>query len=262
MEFRVRGGEVRVGCAGAPQLLAEVAARLGDGRGFRIATLNVDHLQKLDHDPAFRAAYAAHDLVVADGNPVVWLARLAGERLSLAPGSELVEPLCRAAAQAGVPVALVAGSQPAAEGAARSLAARNPGLRFNLLTAPGTPFDPASAEADALIAAIDASGARLCLLGFGAPRQERFAARAGEALPGVGFASVGAGLDFLAGLQTRAPAVVRRARLEWLWRAASSPRRLGPRYLRGFAILPGHALNALHHRLRSRTAARGQRPAG
>lgn len=261
MKFRVRDGEVDVSCTGAERLLAEVAARLQDGRGFRIATLNVDHLQKLDHDPRFRAAYAAHDLIVADGNPIVWLSRLAGAPRSLAPGSELVEPLCRAAAAAGVPVALVAGSQAAADGAARALSTRIPGLRFSLLTAPGTPFDPASPEADTLIAAIAVSGARLCLLGFGAPRQERFAARAGARLPQVGFASVGAGLDFLAGLQRRAPAAVRRARMEWLWRAASSPRRLGPRYLRGFAILPGHVLNALRQRLRSRTADRDRTPA-
>ena len=65
---------------------------------------------------------------------------------------------------------------------------------------------------------------------------------------GAGFASVGAGLDFLAGLQRRAPAAVRRARMEWLWRALSSPRRLGPRYVKGATILPGHLLDALKRR--------------
>jgi UDP-N-acetyl-D-mannosaminuronic acid transferase (WecB/TagA/CpsF family) len=61
----------------------------------------------------------------------------------------------------------------------------------------------------------------------------------------VGFASIGAGLDFLAGRQHRAPAWVRRLRLEWLWRALSSPRRLIPRYTKCLAILPGEVVKAL-----------------
>ena len=249
MHIRVRGGQVRLTFANREALLAEVRQRLADGRCFAIATLNVDHLQKLEHDEDFRRAYAAHDLVVADGNPIVWLSHLAGRPAALVPGSDLVEPLCRIAARAGAPVALIAGSQQAADRAAERLAAVAPGLRVVLQTAPPFPFDPDGSEAAALIGDIRASGARLCLLGFGAPRQERFAARAKAALPGVGFASVGAGLDFIAGLQRRAPEAVRDAKMEWLWRAMSSPRRLGPRYVKGALILPRHAVNAVRLRL-------------
>lgn len=259
MQFRVRGGQVRLTIRDREALLAEVRQRLAAGRGFALATLNVDHLEKLGRDAAFRRAYAAHDLVVADGNPIVWLTRLAGEDVSLVPGSDLVEPLCRAAAEAGASVALIAGTQAAAEAAAARLAERTPGLRVALLSAPSFPFDPDGPEADALIQALLASGARLCLLGVGAPRQERFAARAAAALPQVGFASVGAGLDFIAGLQRRAPVAVRRAKMEWLWRALSSPKRLGPRYAKGALILPGHAVNALRRRRKARGGAAARR---
>lgn len=254
MHFNVRGGQVRLTFRNREALLAEIRKRLRAGRGFTLATLNVDHLEKLDHDPAFREAYGAHDLVVADGNPVVWLSRLAGDAVSLVPGSDVVEPLCRVAAEEDVAVAMIAGTRAAADAAASRLCARLPGLRFALLTGAPFPFDPDGPDGDALIEALRESGARLCLLGVGAPRQERFAARAAAALPQVGFASVGAGVDFIAGLQRRAPAVVRRARLEWLWRALSSPRRLVPRYAKGALILPGHAVNAL----RQRRATRGE----
>ncbi|MTE01510.1 WecB/TagA/CpsF family glycosyltransferase [Paracoccus sp. YIM 132242] len=248
MEFRVGGEVVRITCRDRQALLEEVRHRLALGRGFTLATLNVDHLEKLRRDGDFRQAYGAHDLVVADGNPIVWLSRVAGHPVGLAPGSELVEPLARIAAGAGAPVALVAGSDAAARGAAAHLKRIVPGLQVVLQSSPGFPFDPVGAEARALAEAIRDSGARLCFLGVGAPRQERFAAFAAPMLPQVGFASVGAGLDFLAGLQRRAPAVVRRARMEWLWRALSSPRRLGPRYVKGATILPGHLLDALMQR--------------
>ena len=52
-------------------VLAEVEARLAKGAGFALATINLDHLVKLRRDEEFRHAYAAQDLVVADGNPIV-----------------------------------------------------------------------------------------------------------------------------------------------------------------------------------------------
>lgn len=248
MQFRTIGNVVRITCPDRSSLLNEVRARLAAGKGFALATLNVDHLEKLRRDKDFGSAYAAHDLIVADGNPIVWLSRVAGRPVSLAPGSELVEPLAKIAAETGAPVALIAGSAEAAAGAATHLEHISPGLKVVLQVAPGFPFDPVGDEAQRLVTAIRDSGARLCLLGVGAPRQERFAAFAAAMLPNVGFASVGAGLDFLAGLQRRAPAAVRRAKMEWLWRALSSPKRLGPRYIKGAAILPGHLLDALRLR--------------
>src|SRR6056297_946866 len=88
-------------------LLADIRARLERGAGFSVATLNLDHAVKLRTDRMFRAAYAAQTHVTADGNPVVWLSRLAGQReVALVPGSELVVPVARLAAEKGVPVAL------------------------------------------------------------------------------------------------------------------------------------------------------------
>ncbi|SCY53688.1 WecB/TagA/CpsF family glycosyltransferase [Paracoccus tibetensis] len=245
MRFEIGPASVEVNIPDKARLLDEVAARLAHGRGFALATLNVDHLEKLRHDAAFRRAYAAHDLVVADGNPVVWLARLGGKDLSLVPGSELVVPLCRLAAEAGRPVAIIAGTEEAGRKAAAALGAQVPGLSVALIAAPGFPFDPDGAEADALLDRVAAMGPGLCLLAVGAPRQERLAARGRDRCPATGFASVGAGIDFLAGHQRRAPALMRKARMEWLWRAALSPRRLGPRYLRGAMILPGLARRAM-----------------
>ena len=85
----------------------------------------------------------------------------------------------------------------------------------------------------------------LCLLALGAPKQEQLAARGREMTPRTGFASIGAGLDFLGGGQRRAPSWMRRIGIEWLWRALSSPRRMIPRYMRCVAILPGQVTQAL-----------------
>jgi exopolysaccharide biosynthesis WecB/TagA/CpsF family protein len=83
---------------------------------------------------------------------------------------------------------------------------------------------------------------------LGAPKQELFAAFARSRCDSVGFASIGAGLDFLSGHQVRAPRIMRTLALEWLWRALQSPRRMVPRYAKCFAILPGLARDALRQR--------------
>lgn len=233
-------------------LLAEIEARLAAGRGFSVATLNLDHVVKLRRDPAFRRAYGRMTHVTADGNPIVWLSRLAGRALELAPGSELVDPVAAAAARQAAPVALFGSTDEALERAEAALVRRHTGLRVAARIAPPMGFDPEGAEADAAIGRIGASGARLCFVALGAPKQEVFAARAQERLPAVGFLSIGAGLDFVAGVQARAPALVRALAAEWLWRLGSDPRRLARRYALCIAVFPGLARAALASR-RSRT---------
>lgn len=248
------GNAVRINCLDSDDLLAQVRALLAAGQGFALATLNVDHLQRLAEDAAFRRAYGAHDLVCADGNPIVWLSRIAGRPVRLAPGSDLVLPLATEAARADLPVALIGGSQDSLDLAAAAMTKAVPGLRIVLTHAPSFPFDPMGEEADAVIESIRRSGARLCFLALGAPRQEILAIRARDALGRTGFASIGAGLDFLSGHQRRAPQAVRRLKMEWLWRMLSNPRRLFWRYMRGFAILPGHVGRALALRIAGRKA--------
>lgn len=248
MQFRFGTELIHVNTATSQALLDRLRLRLQGGRGFAVATLNLDHLVKLGRSADYRAAYAAHDFVVADGNPIVWLSRLAGRPVALAPGADLVPDLARLAARCGAPVALVGSTGDALARAGQRLREDAPGLHIAARLAPGMGFDPEGPEAEALLTGIAASGARLCLLALGAPKQERFAAFARGRLPNVGFVSVGAGLDFLAGHQTRAPRILRRLALEWLWRALSAPRRMVPRYALCAAILPRHALAALRLR--------------
>ncbi len=242
-------GAVSVNCADRASLLGEVRGRLRRGQGFSIATINLDHLVKLRKAERFRSAYEQQDLVVADGHPVVWLSRLADSPVSLVTGSDLIAPLMDVAAEEGAPVALVGATDATLDAAAERLSAERPGLRIVSRISPRYGFDPDGEEADAVIAEIKASGARLVLIALGAPKQEIFAARARAAAPEVGFASIGAGLDFVAGRQRRAPVWMQRLALEWLWRVVTEPRRLARRYLDCFLILPTLAVSVLARRL-------------
>jgi exopolysaccharide biosynthesis WecB/TagA/CpsF family protein len=241
-------GGISVNVPSRAALLEDLSVRLRRGDGFAVATLNLDHVVKLRRDPDFVAAYVAQTHVTADGNPIVWVLRLAGHPVELTPGSELVEPIAMLAARHKVPVGLFGSDQPSLEAAAAALQARCPGLEVAACIAPPMGFDPHSAAADALCAQLHASGARVVFLALGAPKQELLATRLHAQFPEMGMVSIGAGLDFLSGRQTRAPWLARKLAMEWAWRLMANPGRLWRRYRDCFIVLPGLAGTALRLR--------------
>lgn len=249
-KFEAGAKPVTVTVGDSAELMADMQHRLQTSSGFSIATLNLDHVVKLRHNPAFRDAYASHSHVTADGNPIVWLSRLARQEVSLIPGSELIDPMVRLAAELGVPVAFVGATPDSLARAGAVLVDRYPALDLVLQSSPEMGFDPTGAQAEAIIGDIAASGAGLVFLALGAPKQEIFAARAQKILSGVGFVSIGAGLDFIAGTQKRAPKWARVTAAEWLWRMLMNPKRLSGRYAACLATLPGLAAKAALARCR------------
>jgi N-acetylglucosaminyldiphosphoundecaprenol N-acetyl-beta-D-mannosaminyltransferase len=251
VEFTFADRTIHLNMATQAALMDEVTRRFRAAQGFSLATINLDHLVKLAASPEFRRAYGGQDMIVADGRPIVALSRLAAQPVELMPGSDLIEPLCRLAAAERIKVALVGSTKNALNDAAQALTDKIPGLDIALTIAPTGGFDPDGKEAEGILSQLAQAQTGLCFLALGAPKQEMLALRGRTQAPGTGFVSIGAGLDFLGGHQRRAPILVRRLGLEWLWRALSSPLRLGPRYVRCLLILPGQVIQAL--RLRGKT---------
>lgn len=228
--------------------MEDLRAALAGGTGLSVATLNLDHVVKMRRNRAFAEAYARHSHVSADGRPVVWLSRLAGQRADLVTGADLLEPLMALAAETGTPVALVGSTAAVLDPAADRLTSRHPGLSVVALIAPSMAFDPDSTEGESVLSEIAASGARIVILALGAPRQEILAMRGSDLMPGVSFFSLGAAVDFVAGAQRRAPGWIQALALEWLWRLASNPGRLARRYGACALLLPRLTLTALSQR--------------
>ncbi|MCK0512964.1 WecB/TagA/CpsF family glycosyltransferase [Aromatoleum buckelii] len=87
-----------------------------------------------------------------------------------------------------------------------------------------------TADPERLIRWINDSGAEVVLVAFGNPLQEEWILRHRGRLDARLLIGVGALFDFLAGDKARAPDIVRRLRLEWLYRLGREPRRLARRY--------------------------------
>ena len=208
-----------------------ITSEASRGHGLSVFTLNLDHLVKLRHEESFRAAYEKADFVTADGAPVAALARRQSGHIERTTGADLVEPLAHEAARTQLPVFLFGTTPEALKAAEEHLQeATQNRLHIAGTFSPPLGFDPQGPEADQAIERIKASGAKLCFVALGAPKQELFAARARELGVKCGFICIGAALDFLAGTQRRAPKLAQKLNIEWLWRLALSPRRLAHRY--------------------------------
>lgn len=251
-----------VGLAGAEAAIvrhARAAQRGRAGRPLAVFSVNVDMIVRAARDPAFARDLAAGDLLLADGVPVLWMARALGARLpGRAAGVDLVPRLAARAAQDRLGLFLLGAAPGVGARAAARLAAAAPGLRVAGVLAPPPGFDADPAAVDDVAARIDAAGADVVLVALGAPRQERLILRLRARVRASALVAVGGALDIVAGDRPRAPAPLRVAGLEWAWRLAQEPRRLARRYLvDDAAIVP---LLAAELAARARARAEARRP--
>ena len=226
--------------------IAKVEHRLKSNEGFTFYTMNLDHLSKLKRHSSFRTLYNRASFVSADGWPVALLAARR-DGVSRTTGADLVGPLCDMAAREQYPIFLLGSTQKVLSKTANTLQSRYPALRIVGEIAPPFDFEPRSAFAVRYAEAIASSNARLCFVALGAPTQETFADFASEICPRTGFLCVGAALDFIAGAQSRAPRLFQRLGMEWTWRWALSPRRLGRRYLQSAGVFLRMLMIRLRH---------------
>ncbi|MDH6263550.1 WecB/TagA/CpsF family glycosyltransferase [Bradyrhizobium sp. BR13661] len=238
-----------VNVSGISDAVARIEQRLSLPQSFMVCTVNLDHLVKRRQDPGFLKAYQKAEIASADGFPIAALARLDGFPIERAPGADLVLPLCERAAAAKIPVFLVGPTLRTLCLSAKRLVSSCPDLEICGVYAPPPDFDSQSEAASEMISIIGESGAKICFVALGAPRQELFAARAIEETSNIAFIGVGGGLDFIAGTQIRCPPFVRRLYLEWAWRLILNPRRLAIRYFRcAILLLTLFARTAVHRR--------------
>lgn len=181
-------------------------------------------------DPHYAAALNRADAILPDGIGVELAARMGGKGLTEnLNGTDFTPALLREAARKGMSVYLFGGTPGTAEKAADNLVLQIPGLR---VVGVRDGFEGAQ-DSEAAIADINASGADIVVVAMGVPMQEMWIDRHANDLSAKLIMGVGALLDFLAGNVQRAPAMVRKAKMEWAWRLAMEPRRMANRYLVG-----------------------------
>lgn len=215
-----------------PTVVERVLAELQAGRGGWILTPNVDILRRVAADPESRELATGADLIVADGMPLLWIARLLGRPLrGRVAGASLLWSLSAAAAADGRSVFLLGAEPGVAATAAARLQQSYPELRVAGVHSPPPGFEHTPGAVEQLVDRLQRAAPDIVFVGLGFPKQERLITALGPSLPNTWFLACGAAIAFAAGTLQRAPVWMQSMGMEWVHRLVSEPRRLFRRYV-------------------------------
>lgn len=197
-----------------------------------VITPNVDQIIRMENDSYFRRICENAELLLADGTPLLWIAKWyrtpIKEKIC---GSDLVPELCGVSAEKGYKVFFLGAAKGVADKAAENLKRKYPGLKVAGTYSPPYGFEKDPQEIDRINRILRESGADMLFVGMGVPKQDIFIYENMEKYQIPVSFSIGATIDFEAGVQKRCPKWVNRIGMEWFYRLCSNPRRMFRRYI-------------------------------
>jgi N-acetylglucosaminyldiphosphoundecaprenol N-acetyl-beta-D-mannosaminyltransferase len=223
-----------------------LVAEFGCDRYGYLVTPNTDHLIRYFENAEFRGLYAHATYVFLDSRFISQTVGLVKRQtISVCPGSDLTAGVLSSVIKPQDVTVLVGGTVAQAE-VLRSAY----GLEALHHIEPPMNLMRDSEAVEACLRQIESvSPFRFCFLAIGSPQQEFIARKLKERGIARGLAlCVGASINYLTGVEKRAPRWMQRTGFEWLYRLAANPRRMWKRYLiRGpkiFRLLPQLELRA------------------
>lgn len=197
-------------------------------RRMLVGVLNAAKIVNLRRDTLLRNSLIECDMVVADGQAVVWASKILGRPLpERIAGIDLFVRLLALADAECRPVALLGARPDVLKSMEDAIRNRYPNLKIAFSHHGYFKTE----EAEAIASGIRNSGADMLFLGMVSPKKEIFLATYGASLGVPILHGVGGSFDVLAGLTKRAPALWQKLGMEWAYRVMQEPRRLWWRYL-------------------------------
>ncbi len=196
------------------------ALYLHEHGGGQIITLNTEMIMAAREDKQLNIAIKSAELIIPDGQGVVWALKKQGLKITHTPGIDFAYRLLRHSELHHWKVALVGGSPYVLNMVKRRLLQKIPKLKLGMSIHGYQEKD----KWPELISSLKESRPDLVLIALGMPLQEIFGKRAKEGCNGL-WIGVGGSFDIWAGIKKRAPLWVRIIHLEWLYRLAKEPRR-------------------------------------
>ncbi len=223
---------IRIHCVTEEGCIEHILMESDAGSGGWVVTTNLDHLYRLEKDASYLELVKQADVVVADGMPLIWAAKLQNTPLpGRVAGSSLIRTLTAAAANRGKSIFFLGGDPGTADATAETLKSDHPLLSVAGTHCPPFGFEKQESEINAIVKALIATQPDIVFVALGSPKQEMLIHQLRERLPHAWWLGIGISFSFVAGNVKRAPLWVQRLGLEWIHRLCQEPRRLARRYL-------------------------------
>ncbi len=204
--------------------LAHLQKLLQSNACTQVVTINPEYIVLAHSQAKLKALTLPPNLAIPDGVGLTWALTYRGKHVERYPGVDMVLDLCAHAKQHNLSVGVLAAQHGLSSSSEiqAALQQRFPGLSVVVRTENDPHPDQAFRDANA----------RILFVTFGQPRQDVWIAEHVQAMPTLRIAmGVGGAFDFLTGKRQRAPRLMQRLGVEWLWRLVTQPQRL-PRMLR------------------------------
>ena len=198
-----------------------------------VITPNVDQIVRIEKDPYFKKICDNAELLLVDGHPLMWISKWYRtpfkEKIC---GSDLVPHLCELASKKGYKIFLLGAAEGVAKMATENLEQQYPGIKVVGYYSPPFGFEIDKSEIERINSLLLQSEADLLFVGMGVPKQDIFIYENMNKYNIPMSFSIGATIDFIAGVQKRAPKWINSIGFEWLYRLINNPKRMFKRYLR------------------------------
>jgi len=221
-------------------------------RPIQIGVMNAAKVVNAARDAGLHEAILSCDVILADGQSVVWASRMLGQPLpERVAGIDLFIQLLELADEKHLSVFLLGATPEVIEQVAYVVRARYPGAR--LVGHRDGYFD----DEESVAQEIAASHPDMLFLGMTSPKKEKFLERYQPVMNVPVTHGVGGSFDILAGVTKRAPERWQKMGMEWAYRLLQEPGRMWKRYLRTnvlFSVMIARALVDQRLTLAPRTA--------
>jgi N-acetylglucosaminyldiphosphoundecaprenol N-acetyl-beta-D-mannosaminyltransferase len=215
------------------ETLAILDGFIQEGGPHHIVTLDASMCITASEDPELAQIIRRADLVTPDSAGVLWACARSGHPFEgRVSGVEIVQRLCALSPHTGYRIWFLGAAPGVARQAAENARKQFPGCRI-VGVQDGYFSEDQEPE---VVAQIAEAGPDILCVAMGIPRQEKFIARNRGRLGVPVMIGVGGTLDVMAGIVNRAPHWMQRLNLEWLYRLAKNPKKIGkvmtlPRFL-------------------------------
>lgn len=224
-----------------------------------LSTPNINFAIAAQDDQAFYESVMDSHLSVADGMPLIWLAKLLGlpiqERVA---GSDLFDHMTRQQPSEAIKVFFFGGQAGVAERAHMALNGQAGGVVSCGYYEPGF-VSVEEMSSEACINAINATKPDFVLVALGAKKGQAWIQKNREKLQAPVISHLGAVINFVAGTVERAPRFWRQAGMEWLWRIKQEPSLWKRYWADGLALTGLLCRNVIPLAIYDRVASRTQK---
>jgi N-acetylglucosaminyldiphosphoundecaprenol N-acetyl-beta-D-mannosaminyltransferase len=218
----------------------------GDRRPRIISTINAALLVMAREDERLGRVLHSSELLLADGMPVLWIAKALGARSARrVTGVDLMDELLRVAARERLKLFFLGARPEVLRALVDRVAAEHGGA---VVVGHRDGYFSRDRDGD-VIGEIRASRADILFVGMPSPFKEIWCHERREELGTPVILPVGGAFDVLSGFVRRAPRAMQVCGLEWLWRMLMDPRRMWRRYLMTNPVFIALVVRAIARRL-------------